>query len=153
MRVVSPTSEYALRAILYLASSESEARTNQQVAAATKVPTAYLSKVLQALGRAGLLTSQRGLGGGFRLARGMDEISMLDVINSVDPIMRIDSCPMEIPEHTPDLCPLHSRLALAMDAIEVSFRETTLGELVRAHQKGGACRRPVPVELDSPEDV
>ena len=146
MRVVSPTAEYALRAILYLAGNETEARTNQQIAELTKVPTAYLSKVLQALGRAGLLTSQRGLGGGFRLARSVDEISMLDVITSVDPIKQIEVCPMEIAEHSADLCPLHSRLRQALATIEASFKETTVGELIRAHRTPaqpteGAARR------------
>ena len=145
--MISPTAEYALRAIVYLASKQGEPQTNQQIAEITKVPSAYLSKVLQALGRAGLLTSQRGLGGGYRLTRDMDEITMLDVVNSVDPVQRIRRCPMEIAEHGFTLCPLHSRLDKAMEFIETTFGDTTVGSLVRAPVGDESCRGPIPLGL------
>ena len=145
--MISPTAEYALRAIVYLAAKQGEPQTNQQIAEITKVPSAYLSKVLQALGRAGLLTSQRGLGGGYRLTRDMDEITMLDVVNSVDPVQRIRTCPMEIADHGFTLCPLHSRLDKAMEFIETTFGNTKVGELVRSHRKDDSCRGPIPLGL------
>ena len=68
--MISQTAEYALRAIVYLAGQELP-QTTQQIAATTRVPAGYLSKVLQALARGGLVHSQRGLHGGFTLAAGL----------------------------------------------------------------------------------
>ena len=57
----SRTTEYALRAVVYLAAQDGAARTIGQIAEATRVPSDYLSKVMQNLRRAGLVQSQRGL--------------------------------------------------------------------------------------------
>ncbi len=46
----SQTAEYALRAVVYLASQPGTPRTTQEIAKATQVPTGYLSKVMQSLG-------------------------------------------------------------------------------------------------------
>ncbi|NUQ01687.1 MAG: Rrf2 family transcriptional regulator, partial [Armatimonadetes bacterium] len=94
--MISQTAEYALRAIVCLAAQPEGRLTTPQIAGATRVPAGYLSKVLQLLGRAGLVRSQRGLGGGFVLARPAELISVLDVVNAVDPIQRITGCPLEL---------------------------------------------------------
>src|SRR5579871_6722562 len=78
----SQTAEYALRAVVFLASQEGKPRTTQEIALATKVPIGYLSKVMQGLGRKGLVHSQRGLHGGFTLARSAEELTVLDIIQA-----------------------------------------------------------------------
>lgn len=55
-----------------------------RLAAAFEIPPAYLNKQLQALTRAGILDSTRGAGGGFSLARGLDRITMLDVVDAIE---------------------------------------------------------------------
>jgi len=81
-----------------------------QLAEVTHVPMNYLAKVLQSLAKADLITGRRGVGGGYRLARPASEISMLDVINAIDPIERIRECPLKLENHSGRLCPLHTRL-------------------------------------------
>jgi Rrf2 family protein len=125
----STTLEYALRSVTWLAARPDEAATTQRIAEATQVPEDYLSKVLQQLVRAGVLDSQRGRNGGFRLAREASKISMLEVVNAVDPIPRIKTCPLHIADHGVKLCPLHRRLDNAYKEIEDAFRTTTLDEL------------------------
>lgn len=126
----SQTVEYALRAVAFLASQSPEARNTEQIAKATKVPHAYLSKVLQSLGRAGLVRSQRGLHGGFSLAKAPDEITILEVVEVVDPIKRIRSCPLDLKSHGTNLCPLHRRMDAALASVEKAFRESTLAEVL-----------------------
>ncbi len=96
----------------------------------TKVSPAYLSRVLQSLARAGLVKSTPGRSGGFRLTRSPKDISVLDVVNAVDPIRRIERCPLDIDDHGLNLCPLHRRLDAAIAATERVFRETSIGELL-----------------------
>ncbi len=129
--MISQTAEYALRAMICLAADPERSLTTQQIADATRVPAGYLSKVLQTLGRRGLVVSQRGLGGGFAAGADPKGISVLDVINAVDPIRRIRSCPLHVSAHGSELCPLHRRLDGAMAAAEKAFAETTLAELLR----------------------
>ena len=100
------TSEYALRAVAWLAGHPGDVHTTGEIAEGTQVPTSYLSKVLQTLARAGIVRSQRGLGGGFSLARTPEELTVLDVIESVDPLPRIDHCPLAVPCHEEELCSL-----------------------------------------------
>ncbi|HEX6963311.1 MAG TPA: Rrf2 family transcriptional regulator [Lacipirellula sp.] len=84
----SQTVEYALRAMVQLAADAPAASTTKEIAAKTKVPSAYLAKVLQSMRRAGLIHSRRGVGGGVTLAEGPKDISLLDVIDAVEPLKR-----------------------------------------------------------------
>jgi Rrf2 family transcriptional regulator, nitric oxide-sensitive transcriptional repressor len=134
--MISRTAEYALRAVVYLAAGVNIGRPSQtvgEIATATRVPADYLAKVLGSLSRSGLITSQRGLGGGYRLARAADKISIYEVIQAVDPLQRIRECPLGLEEHV-RLCPLHKRLDDAMALIEEQFRATTIAELLRDSQ-------------------
>ena len=128
--MISQTVEYALRAAVHLASKAPAPQTTEEVAQATRVPRAYLSKVLQSLGRAGLVHSQRGLGGGMTLAKPAAKITILEVVNAVDPIQRIRTCPLGLSAHGVRLCPLHKRLDSALAAVEAAFDETTLAEVL-----------------------
>ena len=128
--MISQTAEYALRAMVFLAENAAQSHTTRQVAEATQVKQAYLSKVLQGLSRAGLVTSQRGLGGGFLLARPAAEINLFEVLQAVDPLQRIHACPLKLKAHSPRLCPLHRRLDAAMAAVERSFKESRLSDLL-----------------------
>lgn len=128
--MISRTAEYALRAMTYLAADPENARTVREIAAVTKVPEGYLSKVMQGLNRAGLVRSQRGLHGGFTLARDPREVTILEVVNAVDPLPRITSCPLGIPSHGADLCPMHRRLDDAVLLVQKAFGDSTLSELL-----------------------
>lgn len=128
--MLSQTVEYALRAAVFLANQNPAPRTTEQIADVTKVPQAYLSKVMQSLARGGLVRSQRGIHGGFVLARTPSEITILEVVNAVDPIRRIQTCPLGIRSHGVNLCPLHRRLDQALAAVEGAFVNTTLAEVL-----------------------
>ena len=128
--MISQTVEYALRAVCYLASQSPAPRTTGQIATATKVPAAYLSKVIQNLNRSGLVRSQRGVGGGITLVKPPDQLTLLEVVNAVEPIQRIHACPLGLAAHGVRLCPLHRRLDNALKAMEEAFRSTTLAELL-----------------------
>jgi Rrf2 family protein len=108
---------------VHLAATEGESvsQTVGQIAAGTHVPAGYLAKVLQSLSRSGIIASQRGLGGGFRLARLPRETSIYDVMQAVDPVQRIRECPLGLDAHGTNLCPLHKRLDDAMSQIEEHF--------------------------------
>lgn len=126
----SQTVEYALRAAVHLASQAPDACTTDQIAACTRVPRAYLSKVLQSLSRAGLVQSQRGLGGGMSLGKPASAITILEVVNAVEPLKRIRTCPLGLASHGTNLCPLHSRMDRALATVEDALGNSTLAEVL-----------------------
>lgn len=133
--MLSQTVEYALRSMVHLASLPPETAHNSEVIAQrTSVPRGYLSKILRDLVVARLIRSRRGPNGGFTLARAPEDISILDVINAVDPFERIRDCPLGNPAHV-QLCPLHRRLDDSMALIESEFDRTALSELVETSAK------------------
>ena len=115
---------------MHLAVHAGEPQTSRQIADATRVPAGYLSKVLQSLGRGGLVRGQRGIGGGFTIARDAEAITILDVVNAVDLIERITECPLGLEAHSTNLCPLHHKLDEALSMIENAFATTTLADLI-----------------------
>ncbi len=128
--MISQSSEYALRAVVWLAGHPEDTLSTPEIARRTKVPGGYLSKVLQALGRAGLVTSTPGRIGGFILSRPPSRISVLDVINAVGKLPRIERCPLGMETHRQHLCPLHKRLDDVAELAERRFAETMISDLV-----------------------
>lgn len=137
--MLSQTTEYALRAIVWLANKAGEPQTTGQIAKATQVPSGYLSKVLQSLGRGGLVAAQRGKHGGFLLTKPPAGITILAVVNTVDPLRRIKTCPLGLKAHGKVLCPLHKRLDDATRLVEEAFGDTTICELLTTP----SARRPL----------
>lgn len=142
--MISQTAEYALRAIVYLADQAETPQTTQQIAAVTLVPAGYLAKVMQGLVRAGLVRAQRGLHGGFNLVIPAAELTVLDVVQAVDPLRRITRCPLGLKGHTA-LCPLHRRLDGAVAMVEQALRSSTIAELLREPGKHNGKRIPKPL--------
>jgi Rrf2 family nitric oxide-sensitive transcriptional repressor len=132
----SQTVEYALRAMVQLAADAPEASTTRQIAAKTKVPSAYLAKVLQSMRRAGLIHSRRGVGGGVTLAHEPKDISLLEVIDAVEPLKRGAG-------RTRRTSPLQRTLDAALAEVRKMFLSTSLADMLpgAAKSKGGARKR------------
>jgi Rrf2 family protein len=78
-------SEYGLKALYYLAFVKVGERASvSELGSKLQVPHRFLEQILLKLKRAGILISQRGIEGGYRLARNPDEISLLDVLRILD---------------------------------------------------------------------
>lgn len=151
MPLISQTAEYALRAIVHLASrarnsNGERSQTAPQIAAATQVPAGYLSKVLQQLTRVDLIVSQRGIGGGFQLSCAPERITIYDVVYAVDGVPRIRSCPLGIAEHE-QLCPLHRKLDAAMAQVEEVFKNTTIADLLESNPDSKVALCQIQIEV------
>jgi Rrf2 family protein len=134
----SQTVEYALRAMVQLAADAPEASTTRQIAAKTKVPSAYLAKVLQSMRRAGLIHSRRGVGGGVTLAHEPKDISLLEVIDAVEPLKRGGK--------TRRASPLQRTLDAALAEVRKMFLATSLADMLpgagaRSRKAGGRKRK------------
>jgi len=82
---VSAKSDYALRALIEMASRpDAKAVSAEELGRLQDIPHGFLQAILADLRRAGVVMSQRGQSGGWRLGRSAEEISVADVIRAVD---------------------------------------------------------------------
>lgn len=127
----SQTTQYAIRAVVILAYHRDTGPTgNLLLAEEAQIPASYLAKVLQGLVKSGIVESRRGARGGFTLLYSPDEITLLDIVNAVEPIPRIKGCPLGLKSHSGMLCPVHARIDEAMAQVEAVLSAATVAELL-----------------------
>jgi Rrf2 family nitric oxide-sensitive transcriptional repressor len=129
----SQTVEYALRAMVQLATDSSDLSTTKDIAKKAKVPGAYLAKVLQALRRDGLIHARRGVGGGVSLAKPAGKITLLDVIEAVEPLKRTAGPKVAAAAQ------LQKSMDSAVDQLRATFASESLADMV---SNGKAAKRP-----------
>jgi Rrf2 family protein len=131
--LISKTDQYALRAVLCLAQQpEGSTLGAAHIASRLGLPANYLSKILHSLARAGVLVSERGPRGGFRLARPAKELSLAEVIEPFNSLVQRRSCLLgreECSENSP--CRLHTRWKSASDPIIEFFTRTAIADLIQ----------------------
>lgn len=126
----------------HLSSQPRFASTMPEIAEATRVPAPYLRKVLNRLREANIIATQRGVGGGIRLNASPEELTILSILNAVDPIQRIERCPLGLPEHF-ELCPLHSEVNEAIAQVTNVLNRKTLADLLAMKRLGAIqCNFP-----------
>ncbi len=128
--MLSQTTEYALRATVCLSYSRDGLVSTSELAEMTKVPMNYLAKVLQLLAKADIVVGRRGVGGGYRLTKTPEEVSILDVVNAIDPFHRIMSCPLGLENHSKTLCPLHKKLDQTVEMLMNQLSDVSMNDLL-----------------------
>ena len=149
---VTQTAEYALRAVIRLAQDRDASQTTKQLAESTRVPQSYLPKVLQPLTRAGIVSAQRGSHGGYRLERDPSLLSVLDVVQCVDPMCRIEKCPLNRSDHKAQLCALHQLLDDTIATTLENFGRFTIEEMLASPGKREPLCCPAVVQLDETDE-
>jgi Rrf2 family protein len=130
--MLSKTGLHAVRAIVALARLPEGAYAGAaRIAGEIGAPQNYLGKLLKALAEEGLVESQKGLGGGFRLARDARHISLLDIVEPIEHISRWSGCILGRPECSEgNPCALHDRWKAVRDSYLRMLQRTTIAELV-----------------------
>jgi Rrf2 family transcriptional regulator, cysteine metabolism repressor len=139
MLKVSQKLEYAMRAMIELARRREEGALvpAREIAERQQVPLRFLEQQLGALNKAGLVQSFRGAGGGCRLARAPEAITVAQIADAIEGHVYPMGC-LEPSDHT---CFADARcglqgfwgdVALAIDRV---FQETTVADLVARHQQ------------------
>ena len=108
--MISNSSKYAIKAVLYLGlnSNERNKVTAKEIARPVKAPLPYISKILQDLARRGLISSQKGPKGGFYLSEENRKSNLMEIVIAIDGELRIHACVLDLDkcnENHP--CPLH----------------------------------------------
>ena len=130
--MLSSTSDYALRAVLFLARQEGKGvRRADEIADATAAPRNYMAKTLNVLVKAGIVTSARGPQGGFALASEPATITLAHVIDCFDEprphtrcLLGANACD---PAHP---CDAHRRWTAITSARRAPLATTTIADLL-----------------------
>jgi len=137
--------DYGVRVMIQLALPEGGGRVSlPDLARATGSPESFLSKVLQALAHAGLISSRRGQAGGFRITQRGRESSMREVIEATDGPIFLNVCLMQgrccsRKAH----CPAHPVWVRAQEAMSGVLSGITIAEMASQAQPASAPHRLV----------
>lgn len=136
--VLSRTSQYAIQALIYIATqAPGEPVLNRDIADRLNVPAAYLAKILQSLCKHGLLDSFRGRLGGFCLREGMQKTSLMQVLLLTEGPDFTKSCILGLKECSDETaCPMHFKWKPVKNRIIAMMNDMHLEDLAKAVQTG-----------------
>lgn len=143
--MISRTSGYALEALLAMARREGDGPARAaRLAVELKIPANYLSKILNTLARSGILRSERGPSGGFRLARPADRVAIIHVVGLFEDTGSTRQCMLGRGDCSEEnACPLHEDWKSATRPVIDFLRGTTLADLVEGRTSvAGESRDP-----------
>lgn len=130
--MVSRTEEYALRAAVCLAREYGSGTVRaSDMAQATGIPRNYLSKILHQLAKSGVVVSERGRAGGFRLAAPPGDLTLSTVLAPFEPQVERTRCLLGRPECSDDHpCGAHNRWKHIKEATLQFLNGTTLADVI-----------------------
>ena len=130
---LSKLTDYAVVVLVRL-SREDGVRTSPGIAAVTGIPEPTVAKVLKTLASRGLVASQRGARGGYRLLRPLAAIPIADVINAIDGPIALTACVEGAVGgcEVESICPMRGRWDPVNDAIQQALTTITLADMQEA---------------------
>lgn len=142
-RLYSKGCEYAIRALMVVAPTDSEKRFQaKKVCKKARIPESFTRKIFQDLVAAGFLEAVRGPGGGYSLVYSPAEISLLEIIEAVDGKDTFDHCIMGLPAcQSTKPCPLHETWSKAKQELVERLESKTLEDLIEASKARSTMRR------------
>ncbi len=130
---------YAVRALICLARVPEQTRLMAyEIAAQERIPASSLAKTLQQLARKGLLDSEKGRNGGFRLGRPAKRISLMDVIEAVEGPKPFEQSVLGYRDR--DHCPLEKSFKAVRRTVLAYLRKTNLEEFSKVRPTKGTRR-------------
>lgn len=151
MLALTKKTDYALIAVAFMANRHGDVISAREMATMTKVPHAILTNILKALSSAGVVTSVRGVNGGYTLARAVADISLRELITAIEGPIQFVQCALEATESRKSPCDLESSCPVRSPALRVHERldsflaNVSLAEIV-ADPEGAAALHSIQVE-------
>lgn len=137
--MLSNSAKYALKAVLYLAvhSSEDHKIMAKDIAKPINVPQAYIAKLLQELSKQQIISSTRGINGGFYITESNLKQPIIQIIYAIDGGYKMNSCLLSLEncnEQVP--CPLHHIVDPMRSQLIQSLKTKTIEELAEEIKSG-----------------
>ena len=138
MIILSKLADYGVIIATQLAATP-EQMTATQLAAVTVLPQTTVAKVLKLLAKGGIVTAVRGATGGYRRARDAEDISISDIVASIDGAFALTECTSHAgPCARNQFCPTRPHWAKINDAVALALSQVTLAEMSTPEPKSSA---------------
>ena len=147
MRPFTRSTEYAIRSLTYLAKHRESGAYHlaREMSEVLGIPAPFLGKILQPLVMRGVLDSQRGRNGGFRLSKEPTEVSLHQIADSQELIYEKRQCFLGQAECTDErACPMHEYWKVASANFEDRMNQTTLQNLIEFCETSTSSEYPLP---------
>jgi Rrf2 family protein len=129
---INQATDYAFRAVQYLAQSDERVVDARQIAQSEAIPMRFLLRIMPSLIQAGIVASHRGAGGGYSLARDPRQITFLDVVEAVEGPVYVNRCQKDYEycsKHGAPACAIHQKLNIIQSKISEELRQYNFGDL------------------------
>ncbi len=125
--------EYAVRGIIYLARQKKDQKALiAEMAVAIDAPQNFLAKIMQRFSQSGIVQSSRGVGGGFSLAKPSEEITLLDIVESVEGSILVNHCLLRSKTCKNDeTCRAHRAWQKVQDQLRATLAGFTVASLAK----------------------
>lgn len=137
--MLSNTSKYAIRAVIYLALySSTEKRIGiKEISSKLDIPTPFLGKILQRLAKQKILSSTKGPHGGFSLKIPANDISIMEIVEIIDGTESFDVCVIRTTKCSHDEpCSLHDKISPLRSQMRSVFMTETIADLASEFKQG-----------------
>jgi Rrf2 family protein len=137
--MLSNTSKYAIRAVIYLALYASPGKKIgiREISGKLGIPTPFLGKILQTLAKHQLLDSTKGPHGGFKLKKPAIDISLMEIIEIIDGVDSFDQCVIRTSRCSyENPCSLHDKIAPFQKGIRSMMLTETIADLASEFRNG-----------------
>ena len=124
---------YGILGVIYLAQhEENKVVPLSEISEAKQVPEKFLAKIFQSLSKSGIISSHRGVRGGFSLAKKADELSIKEILESIQGPYNLAKCTNDITNcGKTDFCSLRELLVIAEIELVKVFMKYTLADLIK----------------------
>ena len=135
--LITRATEYAIRAVLFLAKQpRGEVVFKKDICRTQNITPAFLTKIFQPLIKAGIVGSQRGVGGGFFLLKNPDEVTLLELIQAQEGPLYLNQCLTQEGACERDVfCPVHGAWREIRAELTSTLSRYTFDYLIREEEK------------------
>jgi len=131
MKLITRDTDYAVRALCFIAKSKQEKVTADLLVKKLKIPRPFLRKILQLLNKKGILCSSKGARGGFILAESAGRIYLMDLVNIFQGPLKINECLFKknVCPNT-KLCSLKKRIDAIEEKVKIELEFISIADLI-----------------------
>lgn len=131
MKLITRDTDYAVRAIAFIAESKKEMVSTDELVRRLKIPRPFLRKILQVLNKDGILVSYKGKGGGFRLGQSVKKIFLLDIMKAFQGDVKLNECVFK-KRVCPNIktCPLRKKITRIEGTVLKELKTITIASLI-----------------------
>ncbi|MBF0484156.1 MAG: Rrf2 family transcriptional regulator [Candidatus Omnitrophica bacterium] len=132
MKLINKNTDYAVQALFYISQKTPNIISTVEVEKQLNLPRPFIRKILQNLTKAGYLSSSKGSGGGFTIARPLDDIYLLDLMQLFQGRLAFTDCSFQ-KKVCPNAghCPLRRRIKTIEDTVLHELKGVSLAELTK----------------------